>query len=111
MFLFPAQVTRKRFLTPTGVYGTVSWLINDLNRRVVVMWSAPFNFDFNDNTLAVGITDEGVVDNPEKDHWFKQMYDGNSIPGLQYERRKYNDVIKSVIFRYFISFSLSFGKC
>ncbi|XP_033751129.1 tereporin-Ca1-like [Pecten maximus] len=48
-----AMLARKTGFTATGTQGDVSWLID--NRRVIVMWEAPFNFDFYSNKLAVGI--------------------------------------------------------
>ncbi|XP_069136922.1 tereporin-Ca1-like [Argopecten irradians] len=48
-----AMLARKTGFTATGTQGDVSWLID--GRRVIVMWEAPFNFDFYSNKLAVGI--------------------------------------------------------
>ena len=50
------MVMRKRYATPTGSYGTMSYDIR--NKQVIVMWSCPFNFNFYDNRLAIGITAE-----------------------------------------------------
>ena len=47
------MVMRKTYYTATGSYGTVSWDIN--GRVVIVMWSAPYSFDFHSNWLGVGI--------------------------------------------------------
>ena len=104
---FPTQVTRKRRYTATGVYGTVSWLVGSQNRRLVVMWSAPFNFNFYSNQLAVGMTSEGVVDHPANGCWFRQMYYGYDSHKLNFVRHKYTDDISAVIFKYLISFSES----
>ena len=49
-----AMVTRKTGHTATGTFGTASWLVNG-QRRAIVMWSAPYSFDFHSNWLAVGI--------------------------------------------------------
>nr|UYP38785.1 mytiporin 22 [Mytilus galloprovincialis] len=38
----------------TGTTGVVSYLIGETDWRMVIMWSAPYNFDFFDNRLAVG---------------------------------------------------------
>lgn len=51
------MVMRKTHGTPFGSYGTVSWNVN--GKEVLVMWSAPFNFELFSNTLAVGIAPEG----------------------------------------------------
>jgi len=48
------MVMRKTGYIAAGSYGTVSWDVNG-KMRLAVMWSAPFNFDFHSNTLAVGI--------------------------------------------------------
>ena len=64
------MVMRKRYRLPTGSYGTVSWDIN--GKQVIVMWSAPFNFDFYSNTLAVGISEND--DNNHSEGSFHEMY-------------------------------------
>lgn len=43
--------------TATGSYGTVSWSVG--GPRVIVMWSAPFNFNHYSNYLAVGFIRSG----------------------------------------------------
>ncbi|VDI57896.1 Hypothetical predicted protein, partial [Mytilus galloprovincialis] len=56
----------------TGTTGVVSYLIAQTNLRMVIMWSAPYNFDFFDNRLAVGfVTSEDVAD------IYNRMYYGN----------------------------------
>ena len=42
-----------------GCYGTVSWIIGDSGKMIVIMYSCPFNHDFHSNWLSVGIFDEG----------------------------------------------------
>ena len=39
----------------TGTAGLVTWDICDQNMILVVMWSAPFNFDFYNNYFAIGL--------------------------------------------------------
>jgi len=38
-----------------GCVGTVSWKIGDTNRKLVVMYSVPFNHDYYSNVCAAGI--------------------------------------------------------
>ncbi|OWF36767.1 tereporin-Ca1-like [Mizuhopecten yessoensis] len=77
-----AMLARKTSLTATGTQGTVSWLID--NRRVIVMWEAPFNFDFYSNKLAVGIIPYGThtsamfdVMNKGSGNFTRGVYDRN----------------------------------
>ena len=39
----------------TGTTGVVTWDIRDQDLTLVVMWSAPFNFDFYSNCFAIGL--------------------------------------------------------
>ena len=64
------MVMRKRYHLPTGSYGTLSWDIN--GKQVIVMWSAPFNFDFYSNTLAVCIAEH--YGNNHSESSFHEMY-------------------------------------
>ena len=66
-------VVRKRFAQATGSHGTVSWDVG--GKQVIIMWSAPFNFDFYANTLAVGITDDEQQRNRRES--FNEMYYGH----------------------------------
>ena len=52
------MVMRKTYHQATGSYGTVSWDIK--GREVLVMWSAPFNFNHYSNWLGVGIGNVGT---------------------------------------------------
>jgi hypothetical protein len=64
-----AMMARKTGYTATGSYGTVSWLIESTDdreqRRLIVMWYAPFNHDFYDNTLVVGLIKPGHIEHPK----------------------------------------------
>lgn len=57
-----AMLAHKTSDTATGTYGVVSWLVTD-DKRAVVMWSAPYSFDFHSNWMAVGIMDAAYVRN------------------------------------------------
>ena len=64
------QLAHKVGHTACGTCGSVSWQIKD--RRVVVMWSVPYDHNIYDNWLAVGITKPGVTDHDR--NWFDIMY-------------------------------------
>ena len=69
-----AAVMRKKGYWATGSYGTVSWDVKDKNLQVIVMWDAPFNFNINDNILAVGIAPKGTNDEAT----FEEMRNGQA---------------------------------
>ncbi|XP_040570166.1 conoporin-Cn1 isoform X2 [Lepeophtheirus salmonis] len=59
--------------TATGTCGTVSWQIEHLDTRLIVMWSVPFNFNLHDSYFAVGmIFNRGRF--TSSSYWFNQMY-------------------------------------
>ena len=59
--------------TATGTCGTVSWQIEHLDTRLIVMWSVPFNFNIHDSYFAVGmIFNRGRF--TSSSYWFNQMY-------------------------------------
>ncbi|XP_072043008.1 tereporin-Ca1-like [Amphiura filiformis] len=72
------MAARKSHTVACGSVGTVSWKIETGNsrqdRRLIVMWSMPFNHDHYDNILAVGITKPGRADIEEGHGWYKFMY-------------------------------------
>lgn len=68
------MVMRKTYHTATGSYGTVSWDVN--GREVLVMWSAPFNFNHHSNWLAVGVAADGT-------------HNGNTFNDMYYENKSY----------------------
>jgi hypothetical protein len=45
-YYFSLKSARKTGDIATGSYGTVLWLVRPLNVRFVIMWSAPYSFDF-----------------------------------------------------------------
>ena len=51
----------------TGSSGTVSWLIEGKNRRVVIMWAVPLNQLFYSNHLAVALTTN--VNHAPRNEW------------------------------------------
>ncbi|CAG2242151.1 unnamed protein product [Mytilus edulis] len=55
----------------TGTTGVVSYLIGEFDLRMVIMWSAPYNFDFFDNRLAVGF-----INSKEDGDIYNRMYYG-----------------------------------
>nr|BAI78310.1 echotoxin A [Monoplex echo] len=84
-----AFATRKPAGLASGVYGTVSWVLGQTNRRVVVMWSAPYNFDFYSNWMGVGMTKAGVSVPSSRSAWFDQMYYRGSSSDLSFVRGEY----------------------
>ena len=86
-------VVRKRFAQATGSHGTVSWDVG--GKQVIIMWSAPFNFDFYANTLAVGITDDEQQRNRRES--FNEMYygDGKSYFVREHFKDHTRDITKS----------------
>ena len=94
------QVARKTSSTATGSYGTVSWLIQDNSRRLVIMWSAPFNFNHYSNWLGVGLSVPGVTEHAPGDTWFDLMYYNDSSDHLKFERREYYADVRLVLYRY-----------
>ncbi|XP_060074368.1 tereporin-Ca1-like [Ylistrum balloti] len=84
-----AMITHKTGGTATGTYGSVSWVVND--RRVVVMWSVPFNHDYYQNWLGVGLTKPGKTKHDKS--WYKTMYYQSNTSELSFIRKKfYTDV-------------------
>lgn len=92
-----AMVSHKNSGTATGTYGTVSWLIKDNNRRVVVMWSAPYNFNHYSNWMGVGITTAGVT--THNNNWFDLMYYRSSDRDLGFSREEYYYTVNTILYR------------
>nr|AXS67891.1 coluporin-19 [Colubraria reticulata] len=65
---------RKKAITATGTYGTVSWLVSENNRRFIVMWSVPYDTNLYRNWLGLGMTTVGHTYVPIWDVWFGMMY-------------------------------------
>lgn len=69
----------KNYGTATGSCGTISWQIEGLKLRLIVMWSVPFNLGVHSSYLAVGMVyNEGRFSS--SDYWFNQMYYGTHGP-------------------------------
>ncbi|XP_045199084.2 tereporin-Ca1-like [Mercenaria mercenaria] len=87
------MISHKASGTATGVYGTVSWLIESPGashqRRLVVMWSAPYDFNLHSNTLAVGLTSPGDITHPSGPTWFDKMYYDEQIATLKYIKKEF----------------------
>ncbi|CAG2225366.1 secY [Mytilus edulis] len=65
-----------------GTSGIVSWLVCNLERRVIVMWNVPFFSS--PNNLAVGITRRGVK-NHTKD-WYESISRNDTTNDLCYTK-------------------------
>ncbi|KAH3791817.1 hypothetical protein DPMN_145307 [Dreissena polymorpha] len=77
---------RKYAHTVTGSFGVVSWEVEGKDRRVVIMWSAPYNFNIYSNVLGVGMSKHNIkIHAPE---WDNQMYKGSSN-SLEFAREEY----------------------
>ena len=65
--------------TATGSCGTVSWQIQNVNLRLIIMWSVPFNLNIHDSYVALGMVyNEGRFGS--SGYWFNQMYYGQHGP-------------------------------
>ncbi|KAL3870255.1 hypothetical protein ACJMK2_038332 [Sinanodonta woodiana] len=84
-----AMVARKSSDTATGTFGTVSWLVEGKARRIVLMWAAPYDFNFHSNWLGVGITTPGITFHAQRNDWFNQMYYGTSSDFIGFSRSLY----------------------
>lgn len=59
--------------TATGTCGTVSWQVEHLDTRLIIMWSVPFNYNIHNSYFAVGmIFNRGKFSSSS--YWFNQMY-------------------------------------
>ena len=43
-----------------GTCGTISWKLGEINLRLMIMWSVPFNFNIRDSYFAIGLTHNKV---------------------------------------------------
>ena len=43
-----------------GSCGTISWQLVEINMRLIIMWSVPFNFNLRDSYYAIGLTHNKV---------------------------------------------------
>ena len=43
-----------------GTCGTISWQLLEINMRLIIMWSVPFNFNLRDSYYAIGLTHNKV---------------------------------------------------
>ena len=46
-----------------GTCGTISWQLVEINMRLIIMWSVPFNFNIRDSYYAIGLTHNKVATN------------------------------------------------
>ncbi|XP_023334518.1 tereporin-Ts1 [Eurytemora carolleeae] len=60
-----------------GTCGTISWQVVEIDIRLIVMWSVPFNFNLRDSYYAIGMVyQKGKFSTSA--YWFNQMYYGNN---------------------------------
>ena len=79
-----AMAGRKVGDSATGCVGTVSWIIGDTGKMMVIMYSAPYSFDFYSNLLAVGIFDRGSTNRFYK-KWYKVPEHGFKRKAFYYD--------------------------
>jgi len=60
--------------TATGTYGTISWEVEGLDVRVIIMWSVPYNQNHFSNWLALGVINK--EEHTSKQFGFSKMYHG-----------------------------------
>uniref|UniRef100_W4VSJ5 Conoporin 6 n=1 Tax=Conus geographus TaxID=6491 RepID=W4VSJ5_CONGE len=94
-----AFAVRKAAHSATGTSGTVSWEVNGNRRRFVIMWSAPYNFNFYSNLMAVGMTIEGEVKVAPYHFWYYWMLDYADSPTLKFKKKVFNSNEDPIIFR------------
>ena len=56
-----------------GTCGTISWQLLEINMRLIIMWSVPFNFNIRDSYYAIGLTHNKVITISSK-YCFKQIF-------------------------------------
>lgn len=81
------MIMHKTGWSTSGCYGTVSWELQT-GKRAIVMWSAPLNFAFHSNILAVGIFDGG---SHTKDTADLMYYKSGT-----FARSKYSSVVNAI---------------
>ena len=92
------MVARKTAYCATGSYGTVAWNIHDADCSPFVMWSAPFNSDFYNNWLGVGITQPGHRFSPNERSFDALYYrKPSSIEYAKYVRGEYSNKGSTIV--------------
>ena len=76
-----------------GTSGLMSWSLNALERRVVVMWNVPY-FTYV-NTLVVGITTKGSI--VHNDAWYTKIYKSSDSIELNVKRGKYYETCNEIM--------------
>lgn len=89
LFISLFQVGRKTGFTATGSSGTVSWEIQGKNRRFVVLWEVPFDYNFYENLLGVGLTAVGYITHPSGNTWYNQMSEGQNSDVLNFSEKSF----------------------
>ncbi|CAC5414211.1 unnamed protein product [Mytilus coruscus] len=76
-----------------GTSGIVSWLVGNLDRRVIVMWNVPFFSSA--NNLAVGITSRGVKNH--MGNWYESISRNDTRDDLCYTKGVFHDQCNQII--------------
>ncbi|KAK7501867.1 hypothetical protein BaRGS_00006953 [Batillaria attramentaria] len=93
------MVVRKSWGLLSGTCGTVSWLIESLNRRLFVMWHVPYSFDRNRNTLAVGLSKVGCIGHSSGRSVYNTMRTAESSGNITFSRLEFGRESNTLIFR------------
>nr|AXS67879.1 coluporin-7 [Colubraria reticulata] len=80
--------TRKKSLATSGTTGVASWLVQKARRRFVLMWSAPYDFNFYSNWMALGLTPKHITEVSYGPLWYDRMYYKSSYGHLEFTRHK-----------------------
>nr|AXS67895.1 coluporin-23 [Colubraria reticulata] len=90
---------RKRDRAPQGTYGTVSWVVSGKDQRFIVMWSAPYSFNWYSNWLGLGMTPKGHTKVAIRNTWFIEMYYTGGNKYLRHTIKEFYKDVNPVTFR------------
>lgn len=75
-----AMIVHKKGYTPTGTSGIVSWLIENKQRRIAILWKSPY---FGSNSVGICISTSGNV--TQEDSWFNVISNNQQDEKLKYK--------------------------
>nr|UYP38779.1 mytiporin 13 [Mytilus galloprovincialis] len=75
-----AMVIHKKGYTPTGTSGIVSWLIENKQRRIAIVWNSPY---FRSNSVGICISTFGNV--IQEDSWYNVISNKQQDEKLKYK--------------------------
>nr|AXS67877.1 coluporin-5 [Colubraria reticulata] len=86
---FTFAMWNKGGIHTTGTYGSMSLEVYEAERRVVLMWSAPYNFNMFRNWMGVGLTKKQNTGLENATAWFDQMYYHGNDTNLKFNRKEF----------------------